>query len=81
MFKQRPKFKKGYAIVMHLDPLNVEPIEFPATATKPARIKWCHRVLGWSYRKCEPHDHLSFETTSSLLNKLTKEIKNAKEKA
>ncbi len=80
MIKKRPKFKKGYSVVMHLSPYILEPVVFPATPTKPERIKYCHKVLGYSYKKQKPYDAVSHETVDSLLTKLKKELKNGEKK-
>jgi hypothetical protein len=61
-----------------MSPWELEPVVFPATPMKPERVKWCHKVLGYSYRKQEPFDATKFETVDSLLNKLRKEISNGK---
>ncbi len=78
MYKKRPKFKPGYSLVMHLSPWELESIEFPATPTKPARTKLCHKVLGWSYKKVRPEIVPEFESVESLINQIKKETKDEK---
>jgi hypothetical protein len=78
LFKNRPKHRKGFSIVMHLDPYALEPVVWPATKTKPERTKMCHRILGYSYKKSKPFiTHLS---EYEIIRALDKEIRNGKAK-
>jgi hypothetical protein len=78
LFKKRPPSKKGHAIVIHLSPWELERVVFPASPMNPERVKICHKILGYSYKKQEPFDPTEFETVDSLLTKLRKEIANGK---
>lgn len=86
LFKKRPKSREGYSIVMHLDPHATEPQVWPATYTsegieiKPERIKYMHRILGYSYKKIDPDEIWKSESTENLLKQLNKELKNGQKK-
>ncbi len=80
LLKKPPKrIPKGYCMVMHMDPHVFEPVIWPASPTKPERVKYCHRIIGYSIRKSD-FNPLNFETIESLTKKLKQEIKRGKEK-
>ncbi len=77
-YKKFPKnIPPGYSVTIHLSPTEFELVTFPATASKPERTKWCHKVEGYSIKKTvhEPWKHKSEE---ELLSDLMKELNNAK---
>lgn len=67
---------------MHLHPIALELVTWPATYTedgreiKPERKKWQHVVLGYSYEKTKNYAPMISE--HGLINAIFKEIRNGK---